>query len=82
MPCNCQGAILVRFEREFLGEHHVAWHEIAVRNEAPARARPAIPIELDNVRAHAVLYAVGRATIATTDLEKIVVIKLVPLLRR
>jgi hypothetical protein len=82
LSCNSQCATLVGFERNLLREHHIARHEITFWNETPALARPAIPIELDNVRAAAMLDAIGLATIATNDLEMIVVIKLLPLLRR
>jgi hypothetical protein len=82
LPRYGQSAALVGFERDLLREHHIARHEIAFRNETPARAWPAIPIELDNVRADAMLDAIGLTAIATNDLKIIVVVKLFPLLRR
>ena len=82
LSCNSQGAALISFQRNLLRKHHIACYEIAFRQETPARAWLAIPIELDNVRAHAMLDAIGLSTIATDNLKIIVVIKLLPLLRR
>ena len=82
LSCNSQSATLVGFERNLLREHHIARHEITFRNETPALASSAKPIELDNVCAAAMLDPIGLATIATNDLKMIVVIKLLPLLRR
>lgn len=76
-----QGATLVRFQRNLLREHNVARYEIALRYEAPSLAWSAITIELDDVRANAVLNAIPGAAITPNDLEIVVGIELPKLLR-
>jgi hypothetical protein len=47
--CNCQCSALVRFKRNLLREHHVAWNKIPSRHEAPPHQRSAIFIKFVDI---------------------------------
>lgn len=71
-----QRVALICFERDFLSQHDVARHEIAVRDKAPADAGKAGIIKFFYIRGGAVADPVSLSAMATGDLEAFVCIEL------
>jgi len=67
--CNCQRGALVRFKRNLLREHHIAWNKMPARHEAPPHQRSAIVIEFVDVGRRTVENAVTLSGIAADDLK-------------
>src|SRR5437868_5031419 len=78
--CDRQGAEFVGFQRDLLGQHDIAGHEIIFRNEAPAGSRPTCPIELIDVGSGAVAYPVALSAMAASHVEILVLLVLRKLL--
>ena len=79
---NCQRGALVRFKRNLLREHHIAWNKIPSRQEAPPHQRSAIVIKFVDVGRRTVENTVTFSGIAADDLKTFLDLKLSALIDR
>jgi hypothetical protein len=80
--CNCQRGALVRFKRNLLREHYIAWNKMPSRHEAPSHQRSAMVIEFVDVDRRTVENAVMLSGIAADDLKTFLGLKLSALIDR
>ena len=78
--CYRQGAQLVGFQRDLLGQHDIAGDEIILRHEAPAGSRPTCAVELIDIGSRAVAYPVALSAMAASHVEILVLLVLRKLL--
>ena len=80
--CNCQRRALIRFKRNLLREHYVAWNEIPFWHKAPPDVRLTVAIEFVNVGRRTVENAITLSGIVADDLKPSEFFELRLLLRR
>src|SRR4029079_5271545 len=72
--CYRQGAQLVGFQRDLLGQHDIAGDEIIFGHEAPAGSRPTCAVKLIDIRSRAMAYPVALSAMAARHVEILVLL--------